>query len=88
MGGEGAGGGGFVVGGGLASPSKMEMSSALGFDDFEEGFEGGAAAEDFVGECCAIFGGVGVAGEVEHPAGEDVGEFDEVGGHGVTVPAS
>ena len=26
-----------------------------------------------------------MAGEVEHPAGEDVGEFDEVGGHGVAV---
>jgi hypothetical protein len=26
-----------------------------------------------------------VAGEVEHPAGEDVGEFDQVGGHRVSV---
>ena len=26
-----------------------------------------------------------MAGEVKHPAGEDVGELDEVGGHGVSV---
>ena len=57
----------------------------MSVDDFEEGFEGCAGGEDFVGERCAVFGSVGVAGEVEHPAGEDVGEFDEVGGHGVTV---
>ena len=81
-GGEGAGGGGFVVGGGVFEDGDV---AALGCDDLEPGFVGGAAAEDFVGELCSCFGGVGVAGEVEHPAGEDVGEVDEVGGHGVAV---
>ena len=79
-GGEGAGGGGFVVGGGVFEDGGV---AALGFDDVEPRFVGGAAAEDFVGELCALFGCGGLAGEVEHPAGEDVGEFDEVGGHGV-----
>ena len=59
--------------------------SSLGLDDFEEGFEGCAAGEDFVGERGAAFGSVGVSGEVEHPAGKDVCEFDEIGGHGMAV---
>ncbi len=84
-GGDGAGGGGFVVGGGVGFAFEEGDVSSLSVDDFEEGFEGCAGGEDFVGELCAIFGGVGVTGEVEHPAGEDVCEFDEVGGHGVTV---
>jgi len=57
----------------------------VGVDDWEEGFEGGSGGEDFVGEGGALLGGVGVAGEVEHPAAEDVGEVDEVGGAGVAI---
>ena len=81
-GGEGAGGGGLVEGGGVFEDGDV---AALGCDDLEPGFVGGAAEEDLVGELCAGFGGGGVAGEVEHPAGEDVGELDEVGGHGVAA---
>jgi len=48
-------------------------------------FEGCAAEEDLVGELRAFLGSGGVTGEVEHPAGEDVRELDEIGGHGVAI---
>ena len=59
--------------------------SALGLDDGEEGFVSLAGAEDCVREGCAGFRCGGVACEVEHPAGEKVGEGDEVGGEWVAV---
>jgi len=59
--------------------------AALGCDDLEPGGVGGAVAEELVGEKCAGFWGFGAVGEVEHPAGEDVGEVDEVSGHGMAV---
>ena len=65
-----------------AGSSKMAVSPPWAATIFEPGFVGGAGFEDFVGELCAGFGGGGMAGEVEHPAGEDVGEVDEVGGAG------
>ena len=49
----------------------------------EEVFVGGAVGEELVGEEGAGFGGWGFAAEVEHVAGEDGRELDEVGGHGV-----
>jgi len=81
-GGDGAGAGGFVVGGGVFEEGDV---SSLSLDDFEEGFEGGTGCEDFVGKLCALCWSIGVSGEVQHPAREDVGEFDEVGGRGVAV---
>src|SRR6202011_268603 len=59
--------------------------TGVGCDDLEPGLVGCAAAEDLVGQECSGLGRGGFPGEVEHPAGEDVGEFDEVGGHGVAA---
>ncbi len=83
--GDGAGGGGLVVVGGVGFAFEEGDVSSLCLNDFEEGFEGCAGGEDFVGECGSVFGSVGVAGEVEHPAGEDVCELDEIGGEGMAV---
>jgi hypothetical protein len=85
FGGDGAGGGGLVVGGGVGFAFEEGDVSTLGLNDLEEGLEGCAGAEGVVRERCAGLWCVGVAGEVEHPAGEDVGELDEVAGHGVAV---
>ena len=73
-------GGGFVEGGGVGEDGGV---AALGFDHAEPGFVGCSGGEDVVGELGSGFGGGGLAAEVEHPAGEDGGEGDEVGGEGV-----
>jgi len=83
-GGESSGGCGLVVGCGVFEDSDV---AALGCDDLEPRFVGGTAEEDLVRERCAFFRSGGVAGEVEHPTGEDVGEFDEVGRHGMAMVA-
>ncbi len=61
------------------------VSPPLGCDDLQPGVVGGAAAENFVGEGGSEFGSSGVSGEMEHPAGEDVRELDEIGRHGMPV---
>ena len=80
-GGESRGRGGFVEGGGVFEDGGV---AALGLEILSQACRRAPLREDFVGELGSCFGSVGVAGEVEHPAGEDVGEVDEVGGHGVT----
>ncbi len=57
--------------------------AALGADDAEPCLPGGAGREIRVGKRGAVLGRGGVAGEVEHPAGEQVREFDQVGGERV-----
>ncbi len=79
---EGAGGGRLVVRGGVVEDGCV---AALGCNDLQPRFVGVSAAEYFVGQGGSLFGGGGTSGEMEHPAGEDVGEFDEVGGHGMPV---
>ena len=82
FGAEGAGGGRLVKGFGVGEDAGV---AALGCDDCEPGFFCGAGAKEFVGEDGAGLGGGSVVGEVEHPPGEDVGEFDEVGGESVAA---
>lgn len=84
-GGDGAGGGGFVMVGGVGVAFEDGEVSSLSLDDFEEGLEGRAAAENFIGERGAISGSLGVASEIEHPAGENVGELNEIRGEGMAV---
>jgi len=81
-GGECARGSGLMVRCGIVEDGDV---AALGCDDLEPGFVGGAAEQDVVGEYCAVFWRSGVSGEVEHPAGEDVRECDQVGRHGMAV---
>src|ERR1700733_11048219 len=81
-GGDRASSGGFVMSGGVFEESSV---AALGLDDLEPRLVGVAAAQDIVGELCSCFGSASLAGEMEHPAREDVGEFDKVPGHRVAV---
>lgn len=57
--------------------------AALGCDDLEPRFVRRSGGHVVIGEEGAGFGGFGVAGEMEHPAGENVCDFDEVGREGV-----
>ena len=83
-GGEGAGGGGLVVRGGVAA-AKMEMSPPWVSMILSQALKAAPERRISSERLAPCFGCGGVAGEVEHPAGEDVGELDEVGGHGVAV---
>lgn len=52
--------------------------SVLGFDEVEPGAAGCSAAEEVVGQGGTRLRGGGLAGEVEHPSGEDAGEVEEI----------
>ncbi len=73
---HGGGGADLVEAGGVVEDGGV---SALGLDHAQPGLVSGATDEELVGYDCACFGRGCVAGEVEHPAGEQVGELDEVG---------